>query len=436
VVPVGALLASIALIVVATLGPFNPIEAGRIPPAWCLRCGGLWLTDAISNVVLFAPFGIALSLRRWRWWQVMLVSAAFSLVVECLQSVGIPPSRSPATSDLVANSVGGLCGVWLVSLWHGLLHPTRAQARVLAVCWTLGVIAILTLTTLALGPRGGASNEVRFARSRFTYAPGFGFFRGVVTAATVNGVPFANDRNGPVIVQATGRPDSLHLAARITGREELRNRKPLLYVHTPDDTSAVAAIVQHGDDAEVLIARRAYDWGLALPSLVIRNAFAGRTLDDTRPLSLEARAMRDRIELTVQASHVPNGHAEARLLLPPTLGWAMIQTIVDTESRWAWPFLVCWLFVLLAPVGWWSMRSGSAGVTPSVMQGAMPGVVLVVCIALCALLLPMWRGVAPVPMAQWVTGAMCLVAGAALSRWRRAPTAEPRRGANLRPGAG
>ena len=47
------------VIITATLLPFNPIVSSQIPPQWCLKCGGLWLTDAVSNVLLFVPFGLA-----------------------------------------------------------------------------------------------------------------------------------------------------------------------------------------------------------------------------------------------------------------------------------------------------------------------------------------------------------------------------------------
>ena len=81
-----------------------------MPPRWCLACGGLWLTDGISNVVLFAPFGLALGGLGVRWRGVLLLSAGFSLGVEYLQSIGVPPARSAAWADVVANAAGGLVG--------------------------------------------------------------------------------------------------------------------------------------------------------------------------------------------------------------------------------------------------------------------------------------------------------------------------------------
>ncbi|WP_434479827.1 VanZ family protein [Gemmatimonas sp.] len=85
-----------ALIIAATLLPFGGMAAEQIPPAWCVRCGSLWLTDVISNVAMFVPFGVALELRRWTVWRVAVVSLLFTLGVEALQSVGLPPGRSPA----------------------------------------------------------------------------------------------------------------------------------------------------------------------------------------------------------------------------------------------------------------------------------------------------------------------------------------------------
>ncbi|QJR36231.1 VanZ family protein [Gemmatimonas groenlandica] len=126
----------------ATLAPMGAIPAGQIPPRWCLSCGGLWLTDGISNVVLFAPFGLALAILGVRWWVVLVLSAGFSLGVEYLQSIGVPPARSAAWADVVANGMGGLAGVWLLAL-RGWLFPAS---------WLRGGAA-----SLGVGGGGGAA---------------------------------------------------------------------------------------------------------------------------------------------------------------------------------------------------------------------------------------------------------------------------------------
>ena len=101
-----------------------------MPPRWCLACGGLWLTDGISNVVLFAPFGLALGGLGVRWRGVLLLSAGFSLGVEYLQSIGVPPARSAAWADVVANAAGGLVGGWVLTRRRWLFPASgRVAAR-------------------------------------------------------------------------------------------------------------------------------------------------------------------------------------------------------------------------------------------------------------------------------------------------------------------
>ena len=68
----GVLAASVVLVLLATLAPWGAIDVASMPPRGCLACGGLWLTDGISNVVLFAPFGFALAMLGVRWWVVVL----------------------------------------------------------------------------------------------------------------------------------------------------------------------------------------------------------------------------------------------------------------------------------------------------------------------------------------------------------------------------
>jgi hypothetical protein len=42
--------------------------------------------------------------------------------------------------------------------------------------------------------------------------------------------------------------------------------------------------------------------------------------------------------------------------LGPTVGWAMLQSLVEVQSSWAWLVESAWLAVLLVPVGWWRGR--------------------------------------------------------------------------------
>jgi hypothetical protein len=74
--PAAALAAAVALaaIGVATLIP--DMGPGADPTFGCILCGDRWLADAIVNVVLFLPLGIALSAMGLRVRRVMLVDCS------------------------------------------------------------------------------------------------------------------------------------------------------------------------------------------------------------------------------------------------------------------------------------------------------------------------------------------------------------------------
>lgn len=72
--------------------------------------------EVVANFAFFVPFGIYIALftPRWEWWQGMSVVAGASLVLEAIQ-YALAVGASDAT-DIVANTVGGLAGIGLVSL--------------------------------------------------------------------------------------------------------------------------------------------------------------------------------------------------------------------------------------------------------------------------------------------------------------------------------
>ncbi len=78
-----------------------------------------WARDVIlgqmgANILLFVPFGLALTLRTWHvpLWRVALVSAAFSMGLEVTQGVA-DNGRSADITDVLMNTLGGIGG-WTV----------------------------------------------------------------------------------------------------------------------------------------------------------------------------------------------------------------------------------------------------------------------------------------------------------------------------------
>lgn len=403
--------ASVALIVWATLLPGNEIAAPLIPPRWCLRCGGLWMTDAISNVVLFAPLGFALAWRGWRWWAAGLAALLFSVGVETSQALGLPPARSAALADVITNTVGGLTGAALATLWGWAVAPSARVAQRLTVAWAAGASAVFWLTAAALGPRRplearDTATGAALTRSAYPHVPGQPWFGGILDSAVVEGrYRVRRGWPGPVIVQRSRETATLDAEVFVRGRDIEPFRVPIVYVHLPADSSPLLQLSSNGDQAELSVTRRAWTWGLALPAVRLEQVFAGRTARDPRPLHLVAQVGRDSLRLSATG---PGFTGRAALALTPTLGWAMIQTVVDPSSRLAPLFLACWLAGLVLPIGWWGARSGGASWWLPLAGGAA--------VAATLQLLPRLTGVAPVSAPQWLTLGALLVTGVVGSR--------------------
>ena len=72
------------------------------------------LDQMAANVLLFVPFGLALTLRSWRvpLWRVAMVSGAFSIAIELTQGLA-GNGRSADITDVIMNTLGGICG-WIL----------------------------------------------------------------------------------------------------------------------------------------------------------------------------------------------------------------------------------------------------------------------------------------------------------------------------------
>jgi hypothetical protein len=406
--------ASVVLILLATVAPYNAIPAGSMPPRWCLVCGGMWLTDGISNVVLFAPFGLALAMLGVRWWVVVLLSAGFSLGVEGLQSIGVPPARSAAWADVVANALGGLFGVWLLVL-RGWLMPASWRVAVrLAWGWAAGVVAMLALTSAALGPRSGNLERpwtdreaaATYARSPFPHVPGQAWYGGQTDSVSVNGYATTHRGTGPVIIAVSREPATVAMRAVLRGREIEPFLVPIVFLHVADDSSAVAVVGEHDLDAKLVVTRRAWDWGLGMPVLRLPGVFAGRSVRDPRPVVLEAWSAPDTLRLSATSAAFTGTRA---LALTPVIGWVLIQTVFALGGTFELFAHLCWLAALMMPIGWW-------GIQAATRSGRVLGIAML-WLWVGATAMPRVFGVAPIGARDWVIMMALLAAGAAAGRY-------------------
>ena len=383
----------------------SPARVGRL---LCVQCGPAWTSDVIGNVLLFVPFGVAL---RWcvprRPWLAVLAGLLLSLLVEIVQLTGVVGGRYAALFDLAANTAGTALGAWLAGAWGWLVTPAPARAATLALTWSAMSSVLVAGTAWALMPVPVSANAPSGAwrRSPFPVTPGYGWFAGSVSDAEINGMRIPTRGSGPLIVEAPAGTARVNASFTQHGHDARGGTVPMLFVHTRREIRPLFVAGTRGDGWAVEGARRATVLGLVPPALhVDAPPDAARTMPTWR---IDARSTSTALELRASGN---GALLDATLSLTPTLGWALVQSLVSASHGAGAVLTALWLFVLSFPVGfwsWWSDRFRAA----TALAGGLG-------IALALLLSPRHFGVAAVPAWQWWTFAAALASGLFVGRVR------------------
>jgi hypothetical protein len=380
------LAAVLGIILALTLWP-SP-HAGETLPITCFYCSERATADAIANVILFAPLGVALA---WMWpalrrpWSVGL---GLSLAIELLQLVVIP-GRDPSIGDVVTNSLGAQLG-W--SLYHYVAReqarPPRAATAYLAGSAFAGLVA---LVAWLFGP--SPTNYPYFGQ----WTPTLGhleWYRGRVLAAMINGEqlrvgPIANtdptrafvERAGTLIARAVAGPPVVALAPLVSIYD--RGQREILLLG-PDR------------DALVLRFRRRFN-ALLLdgPDVRLDGAFAGIARGDTITVAAERLTRTACLRVDERSACLP--------LATPGRGWSLVY-FPESFPTWLRHVLdALWLLALALPVGW------CGGFRRPLIGAAV--------ISLGALVLvPLLSTITPSPPAEVAAALAGLTAGALLRR--------------------
>lgn len=85
------------------------------------------VVEFTANVLMFVPMGILFTLLWgvWRWWLVLAVGAAATLIIEFIQL--FLPERVSDPRDLLANTLGAALGILLVVLGSAIVHRRRMR---------------------------------------------------------------------------------------------------------------------------------------------------------------------------------------------------------------------------------------------------------------------------------------------------------------------
>ncbi len=115
-----ALVASLAIIVIATLTPtrgHNEIHLSPLQDVFDAihPLSPLGLAGLVGNVLLFAPLGWALRLREVELPRAAFVGIAISATIEVAQL--IVPGRTTSVDDVLLNTLGTVLGYLIAERW-------------------------------------------------------------------------------------------------------------------------------------------------------------------------------------------------------------------------------------------------------------------------------------------------------------------------------
>jgi hypothetical protein len=332
-------LAALAGILVATLYPYpGAPDSGTIE--WCVLCGEFGLADAINNVWLFLPLGVALGFSRVSAWRRWLTAPAVALLVETTQ-LWIIPGRHATPSDVLFNSAGAALGVVLARGWRWWLLPTERRSH------RLGVAAVLNLAVVLAASGWLARPSLPRTRYYGQWTANLGmydWYRGRVLAARIG------DQRAP----------SWRLEDSEQAREDLLAGEPVdvTFIAGPP-TGRIAPIFSVFDHRRLEL----FLVGVQREDLVLKlrnRAVAARltTLDLRWPDAMRGVRAGDTLRLAVRSG--VRGHClrlgereRCGLRFPAAAGWGWLGFVAEWSGPWRAALGAVWLALLALPVGWW-----------------------------------------------------------------------------------
>lgn len=388
----GLLILSVSLILATTLVPGHAADSRSVA---CVICGERGVADAILNVLLFGPLGIALSLSGWSGRRVYLVAALLSSTIEFVQL--LIPGRDPSAGDVLFNLLGVAAGVLVTRSAARWLLPGRRQASRLSLAAAVSAVAVFVLSGILLAP--SFPDSVYYGQ----WTPNLGhleWYRGRVLEAEFGPVTLPGQRleesdsvrslllkGAPLRVRAIAGPPTGRLA-------------PLFSIYDAHQRELVLV----GPDRDDLVYRyrtRAAALRLDQPDLRFSNAMRQVTPGDTLEIAVRRGPGGRCISLDrARACNLGFGVGS---------GWALL---LYPEGVPVWVRMVLsagWVAALAVPVGFWARREWGTVLATGVVAG---GLVIV----------PWATALATATVVEVLGGVVGLLAGALLhgyvkSRW-------------------
>lgn len=348
------LLLSLLAIGLATLTPGGAPADGTGGVSACLLCGERGAADAVLNVLLFVPLGMALGLSpRRRWLILALIPPLLSLAVEAIQL--LLPTRQSALGDLVANSAGGWLGLAATRLPGAWLRPAPRRAFRLGVAWVSGAVGILLVTGWLLQPSYPESAWYGQWTAELGHLEAY---RGRVLEARIGNraVPSRrlDDPAGVRALLAAGAP----VRVRFVAAPPPPGVAPVFSIFD-ERRREILLLGADGQDLVLRYRTRALSARFDQPDLRLRGAFRNVAPGDTLELTVHRPVdagfcARLRMPASARASRCGLRHSVGR-------GWALLRYPAGI-ARGPRPLLdFLWGALLALPAGWWLLPPSERG---------------------------------------------------------------------------
>ena len=336
----GVASASLVLLLILA-GTLTPTSDQVSDPGACIVCSDRGSADAILNVVLFIPFGIAIA---------MLVQPVRAFVIGSLLSFAIEvaqlwiPGRHTSFGDLIFNTAGTLVGVALFASLPVLLRPSRAAAWRMSAIWATVVIAGLPLGVRLLQPVHPPTTYFgQWTPKLNTYA----HYEGRVLTARV----------GEVTLPPWKLDDSRRVARALSSGETLRvvaiagpppaGVAPIFAV-ADDERRQIMMLAADGTDLVYRYRTRGQELRLDSPDLRVADALRDVVTGDTLRLELERVGDGRTVVLRLNQREVSRS-----LGLTDTWGLLLSVDSINRRSVVRTAIGFAWIAVLLAPLAIW-----------------------------------------------------------------------------------
>lgn len=337
--------ATALLVIAVTTLRSDPSQAAQAAgTTWtCVVCGEAGTTDVLLNLLLFVPLGLSLRLLGWRLRPTVAVVAALTIMVEVTQAT-LLQGRDASLSDLIANTLGGTFGWWLLAQLPSLLNPSRALARNFAI----GLLGLSTLVWVGTGwglrPEG--SRIVPWFGQPTRQWAGYDPFSGTLTAATINGVAIPNDP-----LEVTPRfNDSLVLALQVELTDTKLPLRPVSVLRIVDGEGKLQLSAgERGKDMIVGSRVRADAFRVRSPTYRFRNAF-DIPVQVSHQMKWRWAGKAMALTTTPAGTETPTTYAEIPLSIG--LGWVFVHpfgAFIDAHALW---WTAMWLALWMMPLGW------------------------------------------------------------------------------------